>query len=478
MELIKELEAAGAVLPAEAREIICLFEARLTGQIAVLTAKVVKLEGRLNINSRNSHLPPSMNRPGVIPPATNKKSGQKRGGQPGHHGNSRALAPIDLVDEIVEHKPSACRGCGGDLAGATAAGYGRIQQVDLPPIVATITEHRPMAVRCTACGTVSRGVVPDGVSHHRFGPHLSGLIASLCGAYRMSRRQTALLLGDLLHTAPSASTVQALLYETGNALGAVADELKDQIMTTSVIHADETGWKMAGQRRWLWTLTSPTWTIFHGSRHRSEAALREVLPANYQGVLVTDRYGAYNTHPKERRQLCWSHLTRDFTWLSENHLPEAVRRLGSAGLALCHEIFHHWHRLRDGRIAKATLYKRLGPIKVRLKGILQQLAELPKGKGRRFGQNLLKYWDALWTFTKVPGVEPTNNRAERAVRPSVMLRKTSFGSNSEAGLQATTRLLSVVATCRQQQRSVLDYLTGAISASRQGSQAPLLLTEG
>lgn len=485
MELIKELEAAGAVLPPEAREVLQRWEQRFEAllaasleQIAVLTARVAELENRLNTNSKNSHLPPSMNRPGTNHPASNKKSDKKRGGQPGHNGSSRALVPAEQVDEIVEHTPISCRGCGGNLTGATSVDFGRIQQIDLPPVIATVTEHRPIALRCRACGIISRGQVPEEVKNHRFGPNISGLMASLCGAYRMSRRETARLLGDLTNTAPSASTVQAILYETGTSLGGAMNDVKSQIMTSDVVHADETGWTMKGQRRWLWTFVSPTCTMFHSTKHRSEAAFREFMPLDYPGVLVTDRYGAYNTHPKELRQLCWSHITRDLTSLSETHLSEMVKHLGSKGVALSGKMFHYWHKFRDSQIDRDTLDKLLGPIKSSLKSILEQLAELPKGKGRRFGMNLLKYWEALWTFTKVPGVEPTNNRAERAIRPAVILRKSSFGSNSEAGLLATTRLLSVVATCRQQQRNVLDYLTEAITASRQGSQTPLLLMEG
>ena len=206
-------------------------------------------------------------------------------------------------------------------------------------------------------------------------------------------------------------------------------------------------------------------------RHEREA--KALLGEGFEGIACSDRWWAYDYLDPERRQLCWSHLVRDFTTHSEG--LGAQKEFGEAGLTIAGRVFEAWDEFRASG-DRARLLERIGPAKDELRALLERAArKSTKTKYHRlFAKNLLKRWPALWTFTHTDGVEPTNNHAERGLRGAVIYRKLSLGSQSAQGERTIERLLSASITCRLQRRSLFAYLTDVLSARIRGDPIPAL----
>jgi transposase len=201
--------------------------------------------------------------------------------------------------------------------------------------------------------------------------------------------------------------------------------------------------------------------------------VQQPLGEDFAGIACTDRWWAYNYLDPERRQLCWAHLARDFTAHSDG--PAAQKAFGEAGLAIAARLFEAWDDYRQDR-DHARLLERIAPLRQELRALLEHAArKSTKTKYHRlFATNLLKRRPALWTFTLIDGIEPTNNHAERGLRGAVIYRKLSLGSQSEHGERTIERLLSASVTCRLQGRSLFAYLTDLLNARIRGDPIPLL----
>ncbi|MGH7347732.1 MAG: IS66 family transposase [Candidatus Rokuibacteriota bacterium] len=441
-----------------------------------LEARVAELEQRLNRSSRNSSLPPSQDPPSAPPRPRQPGSGRKRGGQPGHEGSSRPLLPLEQVDEVVEHWPERCRACAhvfGTDARVDVAAVQRHQVAELPPIAATVTEHRLRRLRCPVCAVETRAELPAHVPRSCFGPRLQAAVATLAVRNRVSRRDTTELARELFGVELSTGSADAIVQRAGEALGAPHTRLEQEIKAASVVNIDETGWKTAGGRRTLWgALTSQT-AVFRiaAGRHASES--RMLLGERFAGIVCSDRWRGYDYLDPTRRQLCWAHLLRDFTAHSESMGDQ--QRFGAEGLQIAHELFNAWDAYKqDGD--RARLQSQIAPLQARLRAMLEHAArKSPRTKYHRvFAKNLLNRWPALWTFTHTDGVEPTNNHAERGLRGAVIYRKLSLGSQSEQGERTIERLLSASVTCRLRKQSLFDYLTDVLTASIRGDPIPTL----
>src|SRR5665648_240747 len=226
-------------------------------------------------------------------------------------------------------------------------------------------------------------------------------------------------------------------------------------------------------KRTLWgalTFRAAVFRIAEG-RHRREA--EALLGEEFSGVACSDRWWAYDYLDVERRQLCWAHLVRDLTAHSEG--LGAQKQFGATGLEIAGRLFAAWEECRWDA-DRARLGERIEPLKAELRALLEEAAgkSARNRRHRTFARNLLKRWPALWTFASVPGVEPTNNHAERGLRGAVIYRKLSLGSQSERGEHTIERLLSASVTCRLQRRSLFAYLSDVIAAKIRGDPVPLL----
>jgi len=465
-------------LPAEVQAYILFLENALRQsleRIAQLEQRVNELEARLNQNSHNSSQPPSQDPP-QAPKNRREKSGRSPGGQAGHQGNHRGLAPPEKVHKIVEHRAETCPQCRSALQQATARqapAVERHQVWELPEIHPVITEHRLLAGWCPHCQSWVKPELPAGIGRSAFGPRLQAWVAILTGRFRQSRRQVVELLGELCGVKVSLGSIQSLCEETSEALETPYREAKAAVAQADMAHLDETGWKEKGKRQWLWVAVTRLATVFMVSCSRGRQALRELTGESFEGILHSDRWGAYNMVDPIQRQICWAHLKRDFQALSERQTRAGP--LGAWGLREIKRLFAVWHRYQAGDLTWVEMRWELVPVRTRLGRLLRLGASCGDPKAETLCRNLLKLWPALLTFAFVPGVEPTNNRAERALRGAVLWRKGCFGNQSDNGSRFTERILTTVATLRQQNRDILEYVVAAIQAHRTSQLAPSLL---
>jgi len=214
-------------------------------------------------------------------------------------------------------------------------------------------------------------------------------------------------------------------------------------------------------------------TVFVVRMSRGGQVARELLGETFAGLLVTDRYSAYNWYPVRWRQVCWAHVLRDFEAMRDR--GGRSEEIGRALLAQAHQMFTWWHRVREGTLKRATFRSYMTPLRREVERLLEVGSRCGVPKTAGTCRDILKRREALWTFVQVEGVEPTNNTAERSIRPGGLWRKGSFGTQSAEGSRFVESMMTVVATLKQQQRNVLEYLTAACEAALRGEAAPSLL---
>ncbi|GET38423.1 transposase, unclassified family protein [Microseira wollei NIES-4236] len=296
---------------------------------------------------------------------------------------------------------------------------------------------------------------------------------------------------DLFGISICLGTVNKLRLEASNAVADCVDEAKLYIQQQEIVAADETSFNQANidggnpqqRQAWLWVAVTPLVTFFEIALTRCTTAAKNLLGEDFGGILTSDRHGAYNWVDIERRQLCWAHLSREFIKISER--PGVSKELGTQLVQQQENLFELWHRVRDGTLACGDFVELVKPIRHQIISLLQQAADYeitskektPLAKTVRTCRQLLSVESAMWLFVTTPGVEPTNNAAERAIRPAVIWRRTSFGTQTLAGSTFVARMLTVVTTLKSQQRNILEFMTTAVTNAREGKSAPSLLPE-
>jgi transposase len=451
----------------------------LEAQIALLQAGMSKLqaqlaeaEARMHQHSGNSSRPPSNDPPAAPARRKHTPTGRKRGGQPGHPGHTRLQLDPEQITARVEHRPVQCPRCRLPLDAALPS-EGEplwVQVWEIAPIVPEVTEHRAYRVRCPHCAAlVPAPDLPKGA----FGPRLTAIGSVLHGRFRLSIRETTEILADLFGVPLGPGSVSALCQEVNRALTDPYEAVRTQVQTEPHANVDETGWKQAGARHWLWVAVTAMCTFFVVAKHRSAAVLLTVVGEAFAGVVSSDRYKAYLSIPLEQRQICWAHLKRNLLAFAER--GSEIGDWGQEAVGVVEKVFAAWYRFKDGGGNRAALQEEMAPLRNDLQALWERGTTLPSWSVRAFCNDVRKLEPALWTFVTVKGVEPTNNAAERALRPAVLWRKGCFGADSANGNTFVARILTASATCRQQQRHLLTYLTDTVIAYRDGQPAPLLL---
>jgi transposase len=344
---------------------------------------------------------------------------------------------------------------------------------ELPPISVILVEHRTHRLRCPECRAKTTAGLPAGVGGSAFGARLQAAVVTLTARNRISRRDMAELARELFGISLSTGAVDAICQRASHALAGPHAQLRGWVRDQGVLHVDETGWRTAGDSRALWTATNPGAALFQIAEHCNREQFDELIGA-YPGIIVSDRWPGYEHLDPERRQVCWSHLQRDFRRHSEG-LSEQ-KTFGEQGLLLTGRVFAAWRAHQHDHHDPHQLKADIEPIQTELRALLENAGrKSPRTRHhRRFANNLLKVWPALWTFTTHPGVEPTNNPAERALRGPVIHRKLSHGTRSDDGERFAERVLSAAATCRLQDRSLFAYLRELITAHNRGDPLPAL----
>ena len=455
-------DAAREVLAAQADTI-----RRLEAVIDRLLARVAALEAQLGQNSTNSSKPPSSDPPSVKPAPPKPPSGRRRGGQPGHPHHPRAILP---PDQVIDHKPSECHRCRHPLTGDDSDPIVD-QVVDLPPVLRHVTHHRRHTLTCPHCqATTTADPVPDAATG--YGPRVQAVAAYLSAAGRLGKRVVRQFFDDVCDIPISLGTVSHLEHQTSQALGAVHTAALEHTRQHDA-NVDETGWTEAANKAWLWVAVTTLVTAFVITRHRDRASF-DALRDGATTIHTTDRYAVYDHLDPARRQVCWAHLARDFQAMIDRR--NAGSEIGAELLAHAHILFEHWDRVRDGTITRGTFRRSYLPhLRSEVDDLLTRGSASGCAKTAAVCRELRAIADGLWTFARHPGIEPTNNAAERALRHAVCWRKTSYGTNSPRGSRFVERMRTVIASCKAQERSLLTFLSDAIAATRAGTPVPSLI---
>ena len=382
------------------------------------------------------------------------------------------MVPIERVEVVIPVKPERCSRGQHPWPGEDGQPH-RHQVIEIPPVKPIVTEYQRHRLVCPVCGETTGAKWPVGVPRGEFGPRVQAVTAWCTGAYHLSKRTTQRVMEDLFGVSISLGTLASLEQSTAQAVAEPVAEARSSVPQQPAAYLDDTGWREGRQRAWLWTAVTAWVTVFIVRRSRSGQVARELLGERFWGWLVTDRWSAYTWYPTWRRQLCWAHLWRDIEAMMARGGPSQA--MGEALRAQMRQMFHWWHRVRDGTLAHASFASSMRPIRREVERWLEagQTCGVPKTEGTC--REIRKRRQALWTFVRHEEVEPTNHAAERAIRPGVLWRKGSFGTHSPEGSRFVEAMMTVGATLKQQHRHVLDYLTAACEATLCGKTAPSLL---
>lgn len=458
-------EVAAEMTPAVKAFVLAAF-AKLEKRISELEEQVEKL------TPRNSSLPPSSEHPHAKPkrkPRTGKQ--RKPGGQKGHPRQLRKLIPSEDCNSVQPLKPTACRRCGRELQPDPSPPE-RHQVWDLPPIQPIVDEYQLFRGHCACCGITTQAELPPGVPRGQCGPRLAAFTGLLMGHFRQSKRRAAAFLSDLLNVPCSPAWTVKIQTLVSDSIAAPYEELRRHLTEQKQLFVDESPTKEKRAKAWLWVAVAPCFAVFGIFADRSRESLRALI-GDYQGIILNcDRAKMYLNG--KRLQWCWAHLKRDFQKRIDSSDGQ-VKRMGHDLMRQHRKLFEYWRQYKAGKIKWRTFQTYAAPIRKEIHDLLLRGRFSGNAQLVGFCNELYDRREHLWTFTRVEGIEPTNNTAERALRPAVIYRKLSFGTQSASGSRYLERLLSVSETCRLQNRNAYHYLIEAMKAKFSGTTAPSLL---
>jgi transposase len=454
----------------------CADCAALREEVAALKAELARLQADLakaQKHSGNSSKPPSSDI--VKPPRPHRsKRKRKRGGQPGHPRHEREPFPPEQVDDVVDYTLSCCPDCGGPVHERDEPPR-IIQQVELVTKPVVITEHRGLVYECRRCQVTHCGAIAAPVRRAGLlGPRLTTLIAFLKGACHCSFSTIRKFLRDVVGVSISRGHLAKQIAKVSAGLEDVHAQLLQLLPHEERLNVDETGHKDNGQGLWTWCFRAPLFTLFKIAPTRSADVLIEVLGTEFDGVLGCDYFSAYHRFMGECNvslQFCLAHLIRDVKFLTTHPEPR-TRAYGERVLAELRRLFGVIHRrdqLQPVRFAKA----------LEDAGCDLWMTAIRRVPNTSEAQNLanrfLKHGESYIRFITTPGIEPTNNLAEQAIRFVVLDRHVTQGSRGETGQRWLERIWTTIATCTQQGRSVFDFLAESIVAHFTGAPPPTLV---
>ncbi len=469
----------------EVKALIAEAMAPLLARIATLEKRVVELEtenlrlgeentalkgevARLKKNSSNSSKPPSSDI--VKPPAPPLPGGAKRkiGGQPGHVKHERVPFAPEEIDRIVRHEKKAP----GDLEPLDQ--WAVLQQIDLAVKPCVITEHRARRYRDPATGRIVQEPFPLEVeAAGLIGPRLTALIAYLKSVCHASFSTIRKFCRDVLGATISRGQLARVIHKVSLALQPAHAELQALLPRQSSLNVDETGHKDNGKPFWTWCVRAPDFTFFKIDQSRGSQVLLELLGAEFNGLLGCDYFSAYRKYldlSDVRIQFCLAHLIRDVKFLTE--LPDpATAAYGRRVLAGLRRLFHVIHR-REA-LAPARFQRALEKARDELLAVGKRAPQ--RSEAQNLADRFRKHGESYFRFITTPGIDPTNNLAEQALRFVVIDRYVTQGTRSLRGRDYCQRAWTAVATCAQQARSVYQFFGAALAALFNGNPIPSLL---
>ena len=441
--------------------------AALKRRLAELEARIARLEK----DSSNSHKPPSSD---IVKPSPPPPQGKKRGigGQPGHVKHERVLFAPDALDAAWDYVLDRCPDCGGDLKNARRAPR-VVQQMELVEKPVRIEEHRVHAYWCSRCRKFCFASLPDEVRRGGLaGSRLTALVAYLKGGCHASYTTIRSFLRDVLRAPLSTGQLARLIRKTAAALDAPYAELRGLLPSQEVLNIDETGHKERREKLWTWCFRAKLYTLFKIDPSRGSEVLIDVLGREFEGVIGCDYFSAYRKYMRAFNvlvQFCLAHLIRDVKYLTT--LDAATTKYGERLLDRLRKLFGVIHR-RD-----AMPQDRFQRALERARNALLKSAKRPPwtSEAQNMADRFRKHGEAYFRFITTPGIEPTNNLAEQAIRFVVIDRRVTQGTRGITGRRWCERIWTVMATCAQRQRCAFDFLHRAVHAYLNRQQAPSLL---
>jgi transposase len=452
----------------------------LEARVAELQARLGELEARLakgQKNSRTSSKPPSSDL--VKPPPAARSRGRrrrKRGGQAGHEKHERPAFPPEEIDHTRDYTLDCCPDCGGKLE-VLEQPASVVQQVEIVTRPTRITEHRSRTCRCRRCRKEFTAPIPRKVRRAGLvGPRLTALVAYLKGACHCSFSTIHHFLRDVVGVSISRGQLRKLCGKVAHSLDDAYAELAQSLPTQPRLNVDETGHKENGQGLWTWCFRAPLFTLFRIDPSRGSEVLVDALGLEFNGVLGCDYFSAYRKYMRLNEnvllQFCLAHLIRDVRFLVE-HPHSRNRAYGCRVLEQLRELFAIIHRRRQYPSRKA------------FHGALEDQAIMvwtaatfrtpPTAEAQNLAERFRQHGQEYIRFATTPGIEPTNNLAEQAIRFVVIDRRITQGTRGAAGRSWCERIWTTIATCTQHQQSVFDFLHRSLTAHLTGAPAPSLL---
>jgi transposase len=425
---------------------------RMIGQmqqrIELIEKRTEKLEASTKKNSQNSSKPPSSDSPFKKQKKKTKKSKRKRGGQKGHKGHKQQmLDPTDTKNVF----PESCDCDQLALDPDSIKPFYTHQHIELPKIKLDVTHLILHKGKCRCCGKTVKANIP---SHLRsgYGARLSAVISELSGSHGASRQTVQDFCQSVLGLPISTGGIQRIIDRSSTAIKPIYNAIGDQARKQDVNGIDETSWFKCGKLQWLWAMVNPVVAFFMIHPNRSKEAFLQLI-ADWKGILISDHYGVY-VNWVNKRQACLAHLIRKAKALAEMK-DESINSFGKS-IHKKLQLLCHWAKKPPDEKQWTEFYSEL-----LLLLMLHEGADDPAGQlARSIGKQL----ESLWVFLDENGVEPTNNRSERALRFGVLWRKRSHGTQSDKGNRWVERILSLKQTCRMRALPVFPVLVNAIDA--------------
>src|SRR4051794_38123264 len=387
-------------------------QAAIRALLTTLERRIAELEERVNKNSTNSSKPPSSAPPSVKRRPPTPASGKKRGGQPGHRHQPRALVPPEQLRQVIECKPPGCRWCGQVLQGDDPEPL-RHQVAEVPPVRPVVDEYRLHRLVCPRCRTSTCATLPPGVPAGAFGPRLRAILSVLAGGYRLGKRPIRQLVFDLLGLTISTGMIARLERRGAEELDAPVEELRQYVRTAAVAHIDETSWWQGRDKMWLWGAVTRAVTVFTIAPSRGADVARDILGTDARKVVISDRLKSYGWI--KRRQYCWAHLDRDFQAMVDRGGESA--EVGRLLLGHSERLFDWWHRVRDGTMARATLQSKVAMMRFSFREDLRRGVASGGPKTAGTCRELLAGGVPIWTVLGVEGGGAADHKADRGVGP-------------------------------------------------------------
>lgn len=458
----------------------CARCAALETQAEQLQARVAQLEADLAAakkSSANSSKPPSSDI--VKKPKKKTKNGmkRKRGGQKGHPKHTRPLFPDDEVD-YIDLRCIACPDCHGPVV-ASKEPPKVIQQIELvlPSEMISVVGFRSHACWCRKCQQVHYAPIDDAARHAGLmGPRLTALVAYLKGACHCSYSTIRKFIRDVLQIHISRGYLAKLIAKASDSLADAHEALADRLPNEPALNVDETGHKDNGTAMWTWCFRSSLYTLFKIDESRGSDVLIKMLGVEFNGILGCDYFSAYRKYMKDFGvlvQFCLAHFLRDVRFLVE-HPNTRNRAYGKRVLERLRALFAVIHRREF--LSEATFQTQLQNAGDELWA--EVVYRVPNSKeARNLAGRFEKHGESYLRFITTPGIEPTNNLAEQAIRFVVIDRKVTQGSRSKTGQRWLERIWTAMATCAQTGRSVFAFLQESLSAYFAGEPTPKLLPD-